>query len=459
MSSPEIRCFFAARALLAQGWGREVLFAVGRDGRIARIATGASPPPGCAVARGPVVPALANLHSHAFQRAMAGLAEVSGEGEDSFWTWRDTMYRLVARLTPDALEAVATRLYVDMLKAGYGSVAEFHYVHHAPDGGAYADPAEMSRRILAAARTSGIGLTLLPVFYAHGNFGGTPAGAGQRRFLHDVDGFLTLLGRLGAAVTVAGARLGIAIHSLRAATPDEIRAILSADPTSGPLHIHIAEQQREVDDCLAWSGRRPIAWLFDSMPVDERWCLVHATHSDPNEIARIAASGAVVGLCPTTEASLGDGVFDAARFFRLGGRFGVGSDSHVAVSPAEELRLLEYGQRLRDQRRVRLVEGPGRSNGRALFDAARAGGAQALGGDGAGLAEGAPADLLVLDEADAFIAAAEGDAILDRWMFALGDRVVRDVMVAGEWVIRERHHARDEAIDAAYRDAVAALAG
>ena len=448
----------AARALLPSGWADDVAISLGRDGRIAAVEPGAAPRPGDEIARGPVLPAMPNLHGHAFQRAMAGLAEVSGSGDDSFWTWRDTMYRIVGRLTPDDVEAVAAKLHVELMKGGFGAIAEFHYLHHAADGTPYADPAELSKRILAAAERTGIGLTLLPVFYAHGNFGGAPANPGQRRFLNDVDGFLSLHAALGPACEAVGATLGVAVHSLRAATPDEMRAVLAATGGDGPIHIHVAEQQREVDDCLAWSGRRPVDWLLDEFPVDGRWCPIHATHMTDAETRRLAASGAVAGLCPATEANLGDGIFPAVAWRAAGGRFGIGTDSHVATGVAEELRTLEYGQRLRDQGRNRLADGPGRSTGRSLFDAALSGGAQALGQPLGAIEAGRTASLVVLDGDDPYIATAAGDAILDRFLFARGDGVVRDVMVAGAWRIRERRHAEDQAIDRAFRAVLERLA-
>ncbi|KQT84059.1 formimidoylglutamate deiminase [Aurantimonas sp. Leaf443] len=440
---------FCPQALLPGGWERDVAIGIDAQGRIADLATGASKS-GCEILAGPVVPGLANCHSHAFQRAMAGLAECAGAGEDSFWTWRAEMYRTVGLMGPDDVEAIAAKLYVELLKGGFTRVAEFHYLHHGPDGTPYADPARTSLSILAAAGEAGIGLTHLPVFYAHANFGGAAPGEGQRPFLHDVDGFLRLLERLQAPCEAAGATLGLALHSLRAATPGEIAAILAAEATGGPIHIHVAEQEREVEDCLAWSGRRPVDWLVDEAPVDARWCAIHATHMTQGETARLAASGAVAGLCPATEANLGDGIFPATAFLKAGGRLAIGTDSHVATSVGEELRLLEYGQRLRDRRRARLASGPGASVGRTLFDAALAGGAQACGAGLAGLQPGAAADLLVLDGADPYLATAQGDALLDRWLFALGPSAVRDVLVGGRFVVREGRHARDEAIDAAF---------
>jgi formimidoylglutamate deiminase len=446
---------FASRALLPSGWASDVAFDIDGAGRIANLAVGASAA-GRTLLAGPVVPAMPNLHSHAFQRAMAGLAEVAGTGDDSFWTWREEMYRTVGLLDPDDVEAIAAKLFVEMLKGGFGSVAEFHYLHHAIDGAPYADRAEMARRIIAAATRAGIGLTLLPVFYAHGNFGGAAPNLGQRRFIHDVDGFARLMEDLQPACEAAGAQLGLAIHSLRAATPEEIARVVPMTVPDMPIHIHVAEQQREVDDCIAYSGRRPVAFLYEHAAVDARWCLIHATHVTPEEVATIAASGAVVGLCPATEANLGDGFFPAVDFRARKGRFGVGTDSHVATSVAEELRTLEYGQRLRDQRRNRLAA-PGASVGRTMVDAALAGGAQAMARP-AGLAVGTSADLVVLDGANPSIVAASGDRILDRWIFGGLDRPVRDVMVAGKWRIRDFAHAEDAAIDADFLKVLKTLA-
>ncbi|WP_026791193.1 formimidoylglutamate deiminase [Pleomorphomonas oryzae] len=440
---------FAERALLADGWADDVVFAIGADGRIAAIEQGA-PATGAKRLGGPAVPAIANLHSHAFQRAMAGLTEVAGQGEDSFWTWREEMYRLVSLLTPDDVVAIAAKLQVELLKGGFGRVAEFHYLHHGTDGRSYEEPAEMSLAILRAAEMSGIGLTLLPVFYAHSDFGGVAPTSGQRRFIHDVDGFLILLHGLVAPCRSAGARLGQAFHSLRAVTGDEIAAVMRAVPEHAPIHIHVAEQEREVAASIAHSGRRPVERLYDIADIDERWCLIHATHVTEAEVAMIAHSGAVAGLCPTTEADLGDGIFPASDFLAAEGRFGIGTDSHVANSVADELRLLEYGQRLRDRRRNRMAGRPGASVGRTLFDRALAGGARAAGLSGSGFSVGAPADIVVLDGRSPYLASLEGDAILDRWIFGGIGSAVRDVMVGGRWLIEDGRHAKDEEIDRAF---------
>jgi formimidoylglutamate deiminase len=457
MAEPVVHRLHAERALLATGWARDVAIEIDATGTVTRISSPSPPEASDERAAGPLLPAMPNLHSHAFQRAMAGLAEIAGAGQDSFWTWREEMYRTVGLLTPEDVEAIAAKLYVELLKGGFGAVAEFHYLHHGLGGMPYADPAELSKRMLRAANTAGSGLTLLPVFYAHSNFGGAAPTPGQSRFLHTVEGFSALLESLRPACAETGATLGLAFHSLRAATIEEMRAILAASPSPGPIHIHIAEQTKEVDDCLAWSGRRPVSYLLDEMPVDERWCLIHATHMQPPEISALARSGAVAGLCPATEANLGDGIFAATDYLPQGGRFGIGTDSHVATGVAEELKTLEYGQRLRDRRRNRLASGPGKSVGRSLFDAALKGGAQALGQPLGGIAVGNTASFVVLDGADPYIAAANDDQLLDRWLFALGDRVVRDVMVAGRWRIWDRGHAKDAEIDCAFGAVLAKL--
>lgn len=456
MTTP--RTLFCSDILLAEGWAQHALLTIDGHGRIAGIETGVQALPDSDLAGGIVLPALANLHSHAFQRAMAGLAEMAGSTNDSFWTWREAMYRLVARMSPDDIEIVTAKLYSELLKGGFGHVVEFHYLHHAAGGRHYDNGAETSLRILGAAKATGIGLTHLPVFYAHAGFGGTEPNEGQRPFVHDVDQFLALLERLAPACAAQGAGLGLAIHSLRAATPDEMRAVLSAQKTGGPVHIHVAEQEREVEDCLAWSGSRPVEFLLNEMPVDERWCAIHATHMTPQETERLARSGAVAGLCPATEANLGDGIFRATDFLGLGGTFGIGTDSHVATSVAEELRLLEYGQRLRDRRRNRLASGPGASVGRTMFDAALSGGARAAGLKSHGIRVGARADLVVLDGDNPFIGTASGDQILDRWLFATGSDAIRHVMASGQWVVRDGRHRDEEAIDRAFRDVLLKLA-
>lgn len=443
-----------AAALLSDGWASDVRIAM-VDGVIGAIAADA--PAQAGDERHAIgLPGMCNLHSHAFQRAMAGLAEARGANDDSFWTWRETMYRFVDRIDPEQLHAIAALAYIEMLETGFTRVGEFHYLHHDPAGDAYADPATLAQAIVAAAADSGIGLTHLPVFYAHAGFGGTAPTYGQRRFVHDLDGFAHLLGAVQAAAAVLpDAVVGIAPHSLRAVTAEELRH-LAAMAGAAPIHIHVAEQVREVDDCLAWSGRRPVAWLLDEMPVDERWCLVHATHMTDAEAARLAASGAVAGLCPMTEANLGDGLFPAAPFLAAGGRFGIGSDSNVLIDMTEELRWLEYGQRLAHRARNIWASGPGRSSGQDMFVGAVAGGARALGVCG-GLSVGGSADIVSLDGRHPSLAGKSAPNILDALLFAGGRGAIDHVWRRGEKLVSGgRHHARDRLAES-YRSALAAL--
>ncbi|MDF1486499.1 formimidoylglutamate deiminase [Ramlibacter sp. H39-3-26] len=391
---------FATQALLPTGWASNVLLAWNAQGTLITVHPDTPHPPGIPAAQGPVIPGLPNLHSHAFQRAFAGLAEYRASGQDSFWSWRALMYRFAARITPAQLEAIATWLYVEMLEAGFTSVCEFHYLHHDADGRPYADDATLALCLLRAAQAAGIGLTLLPVLYQASGFGAQPPRDGQRRFIRGTQDMLRLLERLRPACAAQGARLGLAPHSLRAVPPGALSqalAGLAAQDATAPVHIHIAEQTQEVDDCIAWSGQRPVEWLLEHAPVDARWCLVHATHMTAAEYARAAATGAVAGLCPSTEANLGDGLFELPAWRDAGGAWGVGSDSHASVNAAQELMLLEYGQRLRLRQR-NVLAAPGQPDvATAMTLQAMRGGAQAAGRAVAGLAVGQQADFVALD--------------------------------------------------------------
>jgi len=457
-----MRRFLLRHTLLPDGWHDDVLVTVDAAGNIADVTPDAVAGDAERL-EGAVLPGLPNLHSHAFQRAMAGLAERSGPGPDSFWTWRETMYRFAGRLTPADIEAVAAQLYAEMLQAGYTAVAEFHYLHHQPDGRPYDDAAELSWRVIAAAEAAGIGLTHLPVLYRQGGFGSAAPQERQRRFLHDADSYGRLLRQLAPAFRDRpDRRLGIAPHSLRAVPPGLLRdalGLIDGIDATAPVHIHIAEQTAEVDECLAATGQRPVAWLLSNMTVDQRWCLVHATHLTAGEIAALAQSGAVAGLCPTTEANLGDGLFPAGAYLAAGGRIGIGSDSHISVDAAEELRLLEYGQRLTLRSRNLLAGGPERSTGRALFDAACRGGAQALGRPIGAIAPGHRADFLRLDDDAPVLAARRGDALLDAWIFA-GQPVspISDVWVGGQKVVENGRHVRAGEFAARYRQSLRRLA-
>lgn len=413
---------FARDALLSDGWAKDVHLEWNAQGTIIAVRPGAAAAPGLLQAAGPILPGMPNLHSHAFQRAFAGLTEyAAGAQQDNFWSWRALMYRFASRLGPDHLEAIATWLYTEMLLAGYTSVCEFQYLHHDIDGKPYAEPHEMSLALMRAARSAGIGFTLLPVLYQCGGFGAVPAGAGQRRFLHGTEAMLRLLDTLAQACAAQDCVLGLAPHSLRAVPPPALRdavAGLSALRADAPIHIHIAEQRREVEDCMTWCGQRPVAWLLDHMPVDARWCLVHATHMDEQEHARAAATGAVAGLCPSTEANLGDGLFDYPRWRAHGGRWGIGSDSHVCVNAAEELMLLEYGQRLRLRARNVGASASQAQVATALTLAAVAGGAQASGRRARGLAPGQVADFVVLDASHPALQGLDAPSMLSAHVFA-----------------------------------------
>jgi formimidoylglutamate deiminase len=432
------------------GWRGDAGLAVA-DGRIAaQVAAGPSGDGGW------VLPGIPNLHSHAFQRAMAGLAERQTHPQDSFWTWRETMYRIAARFDPDSLQAVAAQLYAEMLEAGYTTVCEFHYLHHASDGQPYADPAAMSQALIAAARETGIRLTLLPVLYMTGGFDRRPLAERQRRFGHDLDGFLRLFGILRAQED-ATLRVGVAFHSLRAVPPEAMSAALAALPAGTPLHIHIAEQIGEVQDCLAIRNARPVEWLLEHAPVDPHWTLVHATHLTAEETVRIARSGATVAICPTTEANLGDGLFPLRDYLDAGGAWGIGSDSHISVSPVEELRWLEYGQRLHTRHRNIAVGGEGDSVGETLLHGTLGSGAHATGQPVGVFAPQMAADWIALDaKAPAFAGARPAD-VVDRWLFSGNRNLVREVRVAGETVVSEGRHRDAEAIAARYRQAVEKL--
>ncbi|MDQ2632135.1 MAG: formimidoylglutamate deiminase [Pseudomonadota bacterium] len=444
---------FAETALLPEGWATDVRVEIA-GGRIRKLEAGVKARSGDARAA-ILLPGMPNLHSHAFQRGMAGLAETRGPGADSFWSWREVMYRFALSMTPDHVEAVAAQLYAEMLEAGFTRVGEFHYLHHDVDGRPYADIAEMAVRIAAAAKQTGIGLTLLPVFYAHSGFGGQKLTEGQRRFVNDLNGFARLIESSRKAVeSVQEAVVGVAPHSLRAVTPKELAAVTAMAP-DGPIHIHAAEQMREVEDCIEWSGARPVEWLLAKAGLDARWCLIHATHMTEAETKEMAKSGAIAGLCPITEANLGDGTFPGRRFIAKGGRYGIGSDSNVLIGVADELRQLEYSQRLHRQARNVLAL-PGQSNGRALFDAAVAGGSAALGAGGSGLAAGAPADFVSLDASHPSLAGKAGDAILDAWIFANGAKV-EGVWVRGKKLVEAGRHLRGDAITRRFRKAMVEL--
>ena len=455
-----IKTLFAEQALLPDRWARDVLIHYDTaNGQIVKIERDVKA--GGDDRAGIVIPGMPNLHSHAFQRAMAGLAERASGKDDSFWTWRQTMYGLVSKISPDDIEAIASQLYAEMLCQGYTSVAEFHYLHNRPDGGRYANPAETALRVVRAAESAGIAFTLLPVLYNQGGFGGAALNPVQERFRSDPAFLEDIANRVAQGFAESAFnRTGLGIHSLRAVGEREMREAVesrNARDARTPIHIHIAEQVREVSECYGWSGKTPVEWLYDNFTVGEDWCLVHATNITRGEIDQIAASGAVTGLCPTTEANLGDGLFPFRDFVDQGGSFGIGSDSHVSVSPVEELRWLEYGQRLVLRRRNIATAPNNPSIGGSLWRAALAGGAKALGMTVGAIAKDHRADLLVLDHDNLLLEGRAGDDILDCLVFAGNTPLIKRVLAGGQWVVEDGRHIHAEAIKEKYRKAVREL--
>ena len=441
---------FAKKALCADGWKDNLRITID-GGKITAMESGATPEADDE-RHDYLVPGMGNLHSHAFQRAMAGLAEMRGPGADSFWSWRNVMYRFALSMSPDDVEAVAAQLYVEMLEAGFTRVGEFHYLHHDPSGAPYADIGEMAGRIAAASSQTGIGLTLLPVFYAHSGFGGGAPVEGQRRFINTVDGFAALMESARRSIApLSNARIGVAPHSLRAVTPDELPKIVAL-AEGGAVHIHVAEQVKEVEDCIAWSKARPVEWLLTHADLDQKWCLIHATHMTEDETRRMAQSGAVAGLCPITEANLGDGIFNMTTFMEAGGRFGVGSDSNVLIGLPQELQMLEYSQRLQHRARNVIAE-PMASTGFKLHDMATKGAAAALGVE-TGLAVGQAADFVSLRQRHFN---APVDQLLDRWIFA-GGVDVDCVWVAGQKRVEGGQHVARAAIGKRFSSSMQQLA-
>ncbi|WNJ98735.1 formimidoylglutamate deiminase [Thalassospiraceae bacterium LMO-JJ14] len=442
---------FADNILLAEGWARNVAIGVDARGHISDISVNAAfEPELMARLPGPAIPGMPNLHSHAHQRAMAGLSEyrASGAGaEDSFWTWRDVMHRFAEMVTPEILEAVASQLYVEMVKAGYTAVNEFHYVHHGPGGVPYADPAEMSMALIRAATRAGIGITLMPVLYETGGYAGREPNPGQRRFISNPD---QLVGIIEAVHAIHAAdpqvHIGVAPHSPRQVTPEGMRKViegLSALEAHAPIHIHVAEQEKDVSESVEFTGLRPVEWVMENFDVGPRWCLVHATHLTEKEVTQIAGSGAVVGLCPATEANLGDGIFPLLPYLEQGGRFGIGSDSHISISVVEELRWLEYGQRLIKRRRNLAAAGPGESTGMRLYDDALRGGAQASGRRLGKIGLGCRADFVVLDPSHPLLVGRSGDRMIDSMIFSGNSPCIQEVWIAGKRQVVDGRHIRE----------------
>lgn len=440
-------------AWLSSGWRNNVVVTVDDRGDIVAVTPEDTATPASLI-RGAALPGMPNSHSHAFQRAMAGAAERREGDADSFWSWREAMYRAAERLTPEALTAIAAQTYVDMLKAGYTAVCEFHYVHNQPDGRPYADATAMFDALRSAAAASGIGQTLLPTLYQHADFLQAPPAPRQRRFVLETDPYLRALeyvrsseGRSGQQAT------GIAFHSLRAVSVEAMRAVLDAHPDFNVIHIHVAEQKLEVERCVQFLGRRPIEWLDEQVELDSRWNLIHATHASASELELIARRDAVVVLCPTTEGNLGDGVFPLESFLRARGAFAIGSDSQVCLSPTEELRWLEYQARLSKRVRSVLAEPP-LSTGATLWRDACVGGARASARRIGALAPGHRADIVVVDTQDPAFINRHGDVVIDTLVFVAPPRAVRDVMVGGRWLVQEGRHFAEAGIAASYRRAL-----
>lgn len=449
------RKFHFTSALTSAGWQKDVSVSVDQNGMIESVVAGVKD--GTLIS-GIAIPAIPNVHSHAHQRLMVGLAERAGPGADSFWTWREAMYGFALKLSPDDLEAVAAQAYVEMVKAGFSSVGEFQYLHHQPNGSAYDEPAEMSLRCISAAEQAGIAITMLPTLYNYSGFGGQAATAGQRRFVNDAERFLEIYGTLKAVCQANPLRrLGISPHSLRAVTPELLKTVLNGIGDDARVHIHVAEQTKEVDDCVAWSGKRPVEFLLDQFDLSSRWCAIHATHMTAGETQRLAKSGAIAGLCPTTEANLGDGIFPANSFMKQGGGIAIGSDSQITISPAEDLRMLEYSQRLRDRTRNALASGAWASTGRSLLDAVFKGGASCLDQPMGAIAVGKRCDIAVLDEAHPALIGRGGDAALDTWIFSAGNTAVKDVIVGGSHVVKDRRHIDEDHIQKKFAETVRRL--
>lgn len=446
---------FARHALIDGVWQNNVRLHWNAEGDFTQIQLQAQPEPNEATARY-VMPGMTNLHSHAFQRAMAGATEIAGEGPDSFWTWRDLMYRYALAISPEQMAAIAAQLYVECLRHGYTSVCEFHYVHRAPEGVFYTDIAETSRQVIAAANRTGMGMTMLPVLYSYADFNATPLRDDQRRFNTDVAQILNIMAALENE-RCAQVEVGVAPHSLRAASPEQIRELVSAMPTQRPIHIHIAEQMREVNACLAATGQRPVELLMNTQQVDAHWCLVHATHLTPQEVAQMAASQAVAGICTSTEGNLGDGFFELHAYIAAGGRFGVGTDSHVSQSVVEEVRWLEYGQRLRGQaRNVASVPGQ-RRVADYLWRQCLQGGAQASGRRVGQFAVNYRADIVVLEDQHPNLCDLPAEQVLSNVVFAGNEQTVRDVYVGGKQVVAAGRHHDQESVAADYRRCMQAL--
>ncbi len=454
---------WSASALLADGWSSNVEITVDEFGNIESIATDVPYQQG--EKHSLLIPGIGNVHSHAHQRAMSGLGEragISADGSnDSFWTWRKVMYHYLERIQPEHLHRIASQLYLEMLKHGYTCVGEFQYLHHNLNGNAYDNPAEMSLQCLQAASDVGLGFTALPVLYRYGGFGDAEPLDGQKRFLNDAEGFVEIVRQLQKACENNGNNsVGIAPHSLRAINQNLLNEVITqlGIENLAAIHVHISEQTREVDDCLAWSSQRPVEWLFNHFNVDQQWCLIHATHLNSAEISAMADSGCVAGLCPTTEANLGDGFFNAIDYFSQAGKWAIGSDSHISIDPVEELRWLEYGQRLQTRNRNLLVSSQQRNTGRNLLDGAWQGAALACGRKIGRIETGYRADFISLDDSHSRLYGRKQDDLLDSWIFSGNENLVKDVYVGGRHIIQNGSHVNEASITEKYRHTLDQLA-
>ncbi|CAG8998655.1 MAG: 8-oxoguanine deaminase [Candidatus Celerinatantimonas neptuna] len=432
--------YYAPQAYLPQGWTQNVIFDVSQNGFIRDIQI-APFDAQCEKLDGPVVPGMPNLHSHAFQRAMAGLAEQRTNPHDSFWSWREQMYHVALNIPPEQLYHIARYLYIELLEGGYTSIAEFHYLHHAPDGTPYRPLDEMADAISQAANDAGIGLTLLPTLYTYSDFAGRPPADTQRRFIQTTEQYLTGMKRLQKQLqTRPNQRLGGCFHSLRACSEKQLQAVVEELPSDWPIHIHISEQRREVEQCLITHNTTPLHWLSQHVDLNSRWTLIHSTHLTGEELSTLAKSGAIAGLCPTTEANLGDGIFPCRTYLNQGGAIGIGSDSHISTCFIEELRWLEYGQRLLEQQRNCLADETTPSTAERLLNEALLGGAKSLAQPIGKLAVNSRADWLVLDLDEPWLNCSPGTHLMDTWLFALKSPAIKDVMVAGRWSLKNGIH-------------------
>jgi formimidoylglutamate deiminase len=441
-------------------WQAGVLLNLGDDGHWQKISCNVNQPPDHSeVLAGPLLPSFVNAHSHAFQRAFAGQTEHQRSPSDDFWSWRDAMYGVALRITPDQLQAIASQLYLELLRGGYTHVCEFHYLNHQSDGTPYQDPLRMTDALICAAQRSGLGLTVLPVLYEQAGIAGQALRPDQRRFKQSAQAVWAAaqtINQRGVPLVNAG----LAIHSVRAASRGAIRSLLDlAQHFLGPIHIHVAEQTAEIDDCLKHHGARPIQWLAQERFLDARWHLVHATHTTPEEVRAAAASGARLVLCPSTEGNLGDGLCDLPGWLDASVPMTIGSDSHASRDALEELRWLEYGQRLHQRKRTvaasaALADG---STAQRLLAGVRQGAASAAGLSDWGLCEGARADALMLNLEQASLLGVPQPHWLDALVFSSPSEPWRDVMVAGQWVIQQGQHAHAQTITEDFQRAMQEL--